>query len=169
MLKSNRYSGAQNRKRKAKQEKKNAIQKDSLLQFMKTEGNGKETDGTASQTAMQEPISSRDNKDNIVIDMHEFHDDDDGNGVSNDNDDVGIESEAIPPPTETELSGVYNNSFHQEPVQVGVSFTDENQSAINFDDPALWPKNSDSSRIFLITKGPVQVKQNLFPETMNRR
>ena len=50
-----------------------------------------------------------------------------------------------------------------------LDFSDENQPFINFEDPTLWPKNSDSNRIILITKGPVQEKQNLYPETMNRR
>jgi hypothetical protein len=169
MSKSNKNSGAQNRKRKAKQEKETAIQKDSLLKFIKTKKeSGEENDGTTSQTTMQESIPSVYNEDSIVTDIHDGN----GNGITNSEDhaDVEMKSETMLPPNETALTGEYN-SFHEEPVQIGVSFTDENENQpfINFDDPALWPTNSDSNRIILITKGPVRVKQNLFPETMNRR
>jgi len=149
MLKSNKNSGVQNRKRKVKQEKETATQKDSLLHFMKkTESGDKihENDGTTSQTTKQESISSVYNEDSMLNDIH------DGNGITNSEEhaDVEMKSETMLPPTET-------------------SFTNENPPFINFDDPALWPKISDPNRIILITKGPVQVKQYLFPETMSRR
>ena len=86
---------------------------------------------------------------------------------------VEIKSETMPTqsPTETVLRLVEENSFHEE--QVGASsifdYRGENQPVINFENPALWPKMLDNNRIILITKGPVQVKLNLFPETMTRR
>ena len=84
---------------------------------------------------------------------------------------VEMRLEAVVSPTETALENRDDHNFQEEPVEQVpyFDFPDVNQQLINFEDPALWPKNSDSTRIILVTKGPVQTKQTLFPETMNRR
>ena len=170
---SKKYSGAQNRKRKAKDEKDAAIQKDSLLQFLKKKNENEDEDeidgngGTTSQTTMPKSITSA-YDDGTVASMGE-------NMATHYEDyaDVEVKSETVlsQSPTETAVRQVGETSLHDE--QVGASsifdFPDENQPVVNLEDPALWPKNSDANRIILITKGPVQAKLNLFPETMNRR